>query len=218
MHRGLDHAVTKPAPPDVRALHVLTARRLIMDANVHTLVPAIRHWVHELASCRDGDVLKNADAEQGKPHLWAHIQEGVLAWSATLLDEPHLIDVAVASADALLVPAAADGFAGSGVTPYDVACAVYSFDRLLDATGDERWADLARDARAWFDGRNSAGVPVYDRRRGRVADGIDEGRVSENSGAEANIVAAEALPASAMEVAANLEDPLGSPPPDPGPA
>jgi hypothetical protein len=34
---------------------------------------------------------------------------------------------------------------------------------------------------------------VFDRAIGRVADGIDDRRVSENSGAEANIVAAEAL-------------------------
>ena len=58
---------------------------------------------------------------------------------------------------------------------------------------DERWAELAADARAWFDASTIAGRAVYDRARGRVADGVDEGRVSENSGAEANIVAAEAL-------------------------
>jgi hypothetical protein len=44
--------------------------------------------------------------------------------------------------------------------------------------------------------------------RGRVADGIDEGRVSGNSGAEANIVAAEALFSDAVALARDLEDPL----------
>ena len=34
---------------------------------------------------------------------------------------------------------------------------------------------------------------MYDRATGRVADGIDHGMVSHNSGTEANIVAAEAL-------------------------
>jgi hypothetical protein len=182
------------------------------------LVPAIRHWVHELADCRDGAVLKNAPLETGTPHLWAHVQEGVLAWSATVLDEPELIDLAVASAEALLVPVVEDGFPGSGVSPYDVACCVYSLDRLLDATGDERWLDLADKARAWFEGRNPAGAPVYDRRRGRVADGVDEGRISGNSGAESNIVGAEALFATMVEVARSMEDPLATPPPDPGPA
>jgi len=95
-----------------------------------------------------------------------------------------------------------------------VASCIYSLDRLSEATGDERWAALASDARAWFDGRNAAAAPVYDRRRGRVADGIDQGRVSENSGAESNIVAAEALLDDALDVARSLEDPFARPPVD----
>lgn len=217
MHRGLDHAVTKPAPPDVRALHVFAARRLIADAGIHTLVPAIRHWVHELAECRQGDVLMNSRFEMGAPHLWAHVQEGVLAWSAGLLEEPALVDVAVRSAEALIVPAVESSFGASGLSPYDVSSCIYSLDRLHEATGDERWSVLAGQARAWFDGRNPASAPVYDRRRGRVADGIDGDRISGNSGAESNIVAAEALFAHTVEVANILDDPLAAPPEDPGP-
>ena len=55
--------------------------------------------------------------------------------------------------------------------------------------------------------------------RGRGADGIDQGRVSENSGAESNIVAAEALLDDALDVARVLEDPFAHPPvdlPEPG--
>jgi len=216
---GLDHAVSKPAPPDVRALHILTARRLIADAGVTSLRPAMLGWGQELATCRDGDVLKNNDEETGPPHLWAHIQEGVLAWSSTLLGEPELLDVAARSAEALLVPAVDARFAATSTSPYDVASCIYSLDRLHEATGEQRWAALASDARAWFDGRNVAAAPVYDRRRGRVADGIDQGRASENSGAESNIVAAEALLDDALDVARSLEDPLARPPvdlPEPG--
>src|SRR5256886_16263811 len=101
---GLDHAVSKPAPPDVRALHILTARRLIADAGVTSLRLAMLGWGQGLAPCRDGDVLKNNDEETGPPHLWAHIQEGALAWSSTLLGEPELLAVAARSADALPVP------------------------------------------------------------------------------------------------------------------
>ncbi|MGE5226737.1 MAG: hypothetical protein ACM3OO_07660 [Planctomycetaceae bacterium] len=217
MHRGLDHAVTKPAPPDVRALHIFVARRLIVDAGIQTLVPAIRHWVGELADQRDGDVLMNAEGETGTPHLWAHVQEGVLASSAVLLEDPALLQVAVRSAEALLVPVVEDAFPLSGTTPYDVASCIYSLDRLFEATEDERWEVLAMKARAWFDGRNPAGLPVYDRRRGRVADGIDDKRLSENSGAESNVVAAEALLPRALEEAVLMDDPLIAPPPDPGP-
>ena len=70
-------------------------------------------------------------------------------------------------------------------------------------------AALAADARAWFDGRNAAGAPVYDRHLGRVADGVDGDRVSENSGAESNIVAAEALLEEAVAVALRMDDPFG---------
>ncbi len=208
---GLDHAVSKPAPPDVRALHILTARRLIADAGVTSLRPAMLRWVHELAACRDGDVLKNNDEEVGSPHLWAHIQEGVLAWSSSLLEEPELLDVAARSVEALVVPAVDARFEATSTSPYDVASCIYSLDRLYEATGEQRWAAAASNARVWFDGRNAAGAPVYDRRRGRVADGIDQGRVSGNSGAESNIVAAEALLDDALDVARSLEDPFGRP-------
>jgi hypothetical protein len=52
---------------------------------------------------------------------------------------------------------------------------------------------LRDQARAWFDGRNSAKKPVYDRATGRVLDGIDDGRLNPHSGAESNIVGAQAL-------------------------
>jgi len=205
---GLDHAISKPAPPDVRALHILTARRLIADAGMKGLRTAMREWTHELAETRDDGVLKNAVDEVGPPHLWAHIQEGVLAWSSELLGDPSLLDVAARSAEELVVPAVRSSFDADSTTPYDVASCIYSLDRLHEATGGGHWAELAADARAWFDGRNAAAAPVYDRRRGRVADGIDEGRVSQNSGAEANIVAAEALFPDALELSRELEDPF----------
>jgi hypothetical protein len=56
--------------------------------------------------------------------------------------------------------------------------------------------------------RKAAARRLYDGPRGRVADGIDEGRVSANSGAEANIVAAEALLSDAVALARDLEDPF----------
>ena len=103
----------------------------------------MRTWVRELAACREGDVLKNAELETGVPHLWAHIQEGVLASSATLLDDPELLEVAIRSADALLAPAVERAFAGPTSSPYDVGACIYSLDRLHEATGDGRWSRLA---------------------------------------------------------------------------
>jgi len=66
-------------------------------------------------------------------------------------------------------------------------------DRLYQTTGESAYARWRDHARAWFDGRNAASQPVYDRENGRVCDGIDDGRLNPHSGAEANIVGAQAL-------------------------
>jgi hypothetical protein len=209
LHRGLERAAAKQPPPDVRALHVRTAYLLMASGYTRSpFVEDVGRWCDELVACRTDGVFMNSPSETGTPHLWAHIQEGVLAESSVLLGRPELLDAAVASAEKLIVPVVAARFERPSVTPYDVASCVYSLDRLFAATGDARWAALAAEARAWFDGRNGAGLAVYDRDRGRVADGLDEGRVSENSGAEANIVAAEALFEDAVASVERLDDPF----------
>ena len=205
LHRGLDHAVTKAAPPDVRVLHMVVARRLIQDAGKSMLVPALRLWADEIASCSIDGVLMNSSFERGRPHLWAHIQEGVLADVGAMIGDDHLIGVARTSAERLLAPIVRAGFDEPSVSPYDVASVVFALDRLAAATADSSWAALAADARSWFDGRNPSSRPVYDPERGRVADGVDEARISENSGAEANVVAAEALLDRAVRVAQRME-------------
>lgn len=197
MHRGLDHAVTLSAPADVRSLHLLAGLRLLEEGSIAGIAPAVRHWASEIAACRIGDVLMNNPDERGEPHLWAHVQEGVLAEAGRVLHDDGLLEVARTSARALLEPIVRSGFDRTSVSPYDVACAVYSLDRIARIDGGE-WGQLATEARAWFDYADEAGRAVYDREAGRVADGVDEGRVSENSGAEANVAAAEALPEDAI--------------------
>jgi hypothetical protein len=200
--RGFACIAEADAPPDVRALHMVAA--LAQGERMHLV-----RWADELLDCRDGDVLKNSPYETGQPHLWAHIQEGVLAWTARTLDRPDYLEAAIASADAILVPAVAAAFRERiSTSPYDVASCIWSLDHLLASDGDERWAALAADARSWFDGRNAAGRPVYDRTNGRVGDGVDEDRVSENSGAESNIVAAEVLLDAAVTSAVAMADPF----------
>ena len=48
-------------------------------------------------------------------------------------------------------PIVRGGFDLPSVSPYDVACAVFCLDRLAEVDGERRWAELAADARAWFD-------------------------------------------------------------------
>ena len=205
--RGLARAAAEEAPPDIRALHLAAALRAAEHGD-DAVVPLIRTWADELLAVRDGAVLMNSAYEVGAPHLWAHIQEGVLATTATVLDDPGLIPVAVASAEAVVLPAIERAFGAERSMAYEVSSCVAVVDRLFAATGEDRWSRAGADARAWFDGRNAAGAPTYDPDRGRVADGIDEDRVSQNSGAESNISGAEALLDRAVIVARAMPDPF----------
>lgn len=190
--RGFAFATENPAPPDVRTIQVLAALDLMRVGLTPVLRETLERWCDEIASCRDGEVLLNSPGEPS-PHLWGHVHEGVLAEAAPLIDRPDLLDLARQSAHALLVPQIERAFPDRTVQPYGVAAAVYAMDRLYQTTGGASYARWRDQARAWFDGRNSASQPVYDRVNGRVSDGIDDGRVNPHSGAEANIVAAQAL-------------------------
>jgi hypothetical protein len=176
----------RPVGSDVRAVQVLAA----LDAED---APAdIARWCDDIVSQRRGDVLLDAH-DATEPHVWAHIQEGVLAMAGLALRRPDLIAVARRSADAYLVPLIASGFELPTVQPYGAASAAFAMAQLALATGDTRYASAAREARAWFDGRNPAGRPVYDREAGRVADGVDGVELNPHSGAESNVVGAQTL-------------------------
>jgi len=149
-------------------------------------------WSREIAGHASISGLLNAAGV--KPiHLWGHLQEAALAETGSVLGHPELVECARASAEALLVPAVDSGFDFERVLPFDVSCTVAGLAAVARATSDERYAIAAALGRQWFHGRNSAGQPVYDARRGMVYDGIDHGVVSRNSGAESNIEGALAL-------------------------
>ena len=176
----------RPAGSDVRAIQVLAA----LDAD--DVAGDITRWCDDVVLQRRGDVLVDSH-DATVPHLWGHIQEGVLAMASTALGRPDLLEIARRSADAYLVPLIERGFDIQTVQAYGAASAVFVMERLGAACGDGRYDAAARDARAWFDGRNPTGRPVYDRLAGRVADGIDGDRVNPHSGAESNILGAQSL-------------------------
>jgi hypothetical protein len=193
MHRGLPALrEARDVPADVRAIHALMTIELIRADRMSEMRPELERWADEIARQRVGAILFD-NPDSTVPHLWGHVQEGVLAEAAALLGRPDLLEVARASAVAYLQPLIESGFDLPTVQPYGVASAIYSVERLATLTGDQRFADLTRKARAWFDGRNPAGRAVYDRDAGRVHDGIDDGVLNPHSGAESNIVGAQAL-------------------------
>ena len=202
---GLPHILqATDVPSDVRALHVMTALALMDSSATGTWQPPLTSWCEEMINCNTGDVLMNAAAERGRPHLWGHIQEGVLADAGARLGRDDLVAAACRSADALFPPLIAGCFDLPRTQPYDVASAVYGLTHLAAVTGRGDYALLAADARAWFDGRNPGRIPMYDRDIGRVSDGLDGTTPSTHSGAESNIVAAQALVDDATALALTL--------------
>jgi hypothetical protein len=191
--KALFAAAASPAPPDVRVLHVLTALELLGVEADPWLSKVLGRWCDEIASCRSGVVLMNSPDERGQPHLWGHEQEAALIEAAVVMGRDDFNEIAIRSADAVFLKVIESGFDLSSVRPYDVQSTILVMDRLAQRTGDRKYFQLGAMSRAWFDGRNSAGVPTYDRRTGRAYDGIDDGRVNHNSGAEANISAGLAL-------------------------
>ena len=199
-------------PSDVRVLHMLTALTLLGGVDDRSWRASLSAWSDEVLACRRGDVLMNAPEEDGRPHLWGHIQEGVLAEAGALLGRDDLIEAACRSAELVVAGPVRTGFDLPRVQPYDVASAIDVLDRLARVTGRRGYSTLATDARAWFAGRNPSRGPVYDRAAGRVADGVDGGVVSSNSGAESNVVAAHALFDGVLELVGGPEEAGCAPP------
>jgi hypothetical protein len=190
--RGLS-GLDPPMPYlDVRAIAVLAALEYWSATNAAHAADRAVKWAEEIAASGLQAILPNVAGEP-KVHLWGHLQEVALARVGTELGRADLVEVARASAEALLVPRVALAFEAATTLPYDVSCAVLGLAAVAQSTGQSRYAEQAELAREWFRGRNAAGRPIYDRARGLVHDGIDNGQVNANSGAESNIEAALAL-------------------------
>ena len=177
---------------DIRAVLVLAGLELERARPDRAVRARALEHCDAIVAGRRGAVMCD-DAREGDVHLWGHLQEAATAYAGMRLGRPGLIAAARGSAEALLVPVAASGFARPTVTPFEVSSAIAGLDAVAAATGERRFRRAAMAARAWFLGRNTAGMPVYDSVGGYVADGIDDGRVSRNSGAEANIEGALAF-------------------------
>jgi hypothetical protein len=190
--RGLPW-LRRPTPYlDLRAVSVLAAVEYWRTTGSDEVSACALAWADEIAdAARDG--LLPDQVGQSRIHLWGHLQETALAEAGTALQRPDLIEAARRSTEAALVPPVEQQFPGPRILPFDVSCVVSGLDAVAAATGESRYERLAGRARAWFDGQNTAGAAIYDRAAGLVFDGIDGGRVSQNSGAESNIEGALAL-------------------------
>ncbi len=202
--RALQHIKSSSVATDIRALHIvmgLTAAQRELHAEHRRLLTA---WCEELCLLRRGPLLLNDVNEGGHPHLWGHIQEGVLADAGLLLQREDFITVAKESAAVMFFDIIEGSFALPTLEPYGVASTIYCMDRLSNATQDPTYATFAEKARQWFDGRNTARRPLYDREEGRILDGIIHNQLNPDSGAESNIVGAQALFSEVVERAKKI--------------
>jgi hypothetical protein len=191
--RAFAAAASASPPSDVRAIHAMGALALLRRGHDRWLATLLTAWCSELGACQRDGMLMNSPDERGRPHLWGHVQEAVLADASVALGRANLRTLAVTSANAVFVEVIESGFDLPHVHSHDVQSAVFVMDRLAAITGQSRYGQLARKARGWFDGRNPAAAAVFDRATGRVSDGLDDGRLNDQSGAEANITAGLAL-------------------------
>ena len=189
--RGLPFLEERTPYMDVLSVAVLAALEYGDASGSRAVSARALAWSERLLDSRLGAVLP--DHVDGDVHLWGHLQEAALATAGVAFRRDDFIEAARASADAVLLPAVERAFRAPTTIPFEVSSTVCGLDAVTEATGDAHYREAATLSRAWFDGRNAAGRPVYDRARGRVYDGIDDGVVSENSGAESNIEGGLAL-------------------------
>ncbi len=181
---------------DVRAVGVLAATQHWRATGERTSAARALRWSSEICQARAGDRLLN-DRQVIPIHLWGHLQELALAEAGVAFNRPDLVEIARRSADALLVPALDWCRTAKHVLPFDMSCMAMGLAGVARSTGFTQYHDAAGLAQAWFFGRNSACKPVYDAECGTVFDGVDDGVVSRNSGAESNIEGGLALLATA---------------------
>jgi hypothetical protein len=190
--RGLPW-LDRPIPYfDVRSIGLLAVTEYWRATGSDEVASRALRWANEIVAAVEDGVLPDR-AGSSKVHLWGHFHEAAVAEAGMAFGRPDLVEAARRSAEAVLIPAAEQGFPGKTILPFDVSCVVRGLEAVATATGQTRYHCQAETARRWFDGENAAGEPVYDRARGLVFDGIDDGQINDNSGAESNIEGALAL-------------------------
>ena len=154
----------------------------------------------------EGGAFDHAGHTPANPELWhswgAH-QGEALARAGHLLGRADLVDVARREVEGLLawqlaagrIQDLSPGPRREGQQAYGVSMAVRGAMALHNATGDDRYAQMAGLHASWFAGNNMAHAPMYDAATGRGYDGIDAPPRLRNmsSGAESTIEALMAL-------------------------
>ncbi|MCG2797063.1 MAG: glycosyltransferase [Cellulomonas sp.] len=163
------------------------ARRLLFDAR--QVLPAAGYgtawpWPEERLSYANA-VLPEAMIAIGMALLDDALRHDglvLLAW----LDDEQTVDGHLS-----VVPAGGRGRddrrPGFDQQPIEVAALAEAARTALLATRDSRWASLLTRCEAWFVGANDSGLPMRDAVTGGGFDGLEDGSVNENQGAESTL-------------------------------
>ena len=141
----------------------------------------------------------------------ARLPEALLAAGATLRDRSlvatglRLLEwlVAVETNDDYFSFTSTDGQSvrqprpGFDQQPIEAWAMTDACHRAWTVTGDEVWRLRALRATRWLLGANDTGMPLYDRDTGATHDGLQDGSVNENKGAESTLAGIAALQLSA---------------------
>lgn len=169
------------APDDLQSRRVmLDARRLLRPALTDLTWP----WPYERLTYANA-VLPQAMLAIGR-HLEAHDLEAdglrLLGW---LVEEQTFLG------HLSMVPAQGrsqgDRRPAFDQQPIEVAALAEAARTAYDLTGDRRWTDVIELCARWFEGDNDSAVPVRDETTGGGYDGLEDGTVNQNQGAESTL-------------------------------
>ncbi|MCB2178145.1 MAG: hypothetical protein KQH57_20240 [Actinomycetales bacterium] len=71
--------------------------------------------------------------------------------------------------------------------PIEVAALAEAARTAFADTGDGRWAMLLANCEAWFEGDNDGNLPIRDPATGGACDGLEDGSLNQNQGAESTL-------------------------------
>lgn len=104
------------------------------------------------------------------------------------------------SEDGFFDPVGNKGFYGRGTAkarfdqqPIEAHATIDACLAALQLTGERRWKESACRAFNWFLGWNALGLPVYDGDSGGCRDGLGEGGLNQNQGAESTLAFLQSL-------------------------
>lgn len=182
------------------AARLPSRRQAALRAEQARMRPLVERWCEAIVASGPA-YFRDYPGKADLP-LWGYHQLHAVACAATFLNRPDFLPACVETVDTLVGPAVAArgwyaydperGGTREGLCAYCLAPLVQGLGALYDATGEERFRELALRGAEWLYGRNTAGAAVYDPATGRCADGLDgpdANRPSPNCGAESSIEA-----------------------------